>query len=81
MPHEYIRKYFNNIKEHNHLDMSNPALKYMQRVRMTTMQIATDTFLLHDYFLFYSPVLLAATAVYLSFREFLKQFKVPKEDE
>ena len=50
-------------------------MRELFHVRKVALDIATDTFLLHDYFLFYSPLLLAASAVWLSLDITLRKIK------
>ena len=37
----------------------------IQKIRAEAMNVARDTYIVHDYFLYYSPILLAATSVHL----------------
>ena len=69
-PFPYVKQYFNLLNKKNSAlpsdQQANPNL--LKQLCHEALNFTRDTYFLHDYFLFFSPILLAATAVHLALR-------------
>ena len=58
LPFQYVKQFFAILKQNEEFDKSK-----VDKLEAMALQITFDTYTFHDYFLFYSPPLIAASCI------------------